>query len=218
MRRVAILHTTPVTVDLIATVADEELPGVQLQHLLDDRMLADLREAQGRPEAALGRRVMLLLRIAQEARADAALSACSSIGELVEACRPFVGMPVLRIDEPMAREAVARGQRIGVVATVATTLDPTVRLIERAAAREGRAIGVVPALCREAFEALCRGDAQEHDRLLVQHVRGLTGVDVVVLAQASMARVAPALADLPVPVLTSPRLGLRQLRGLLLGG
>jgi len=41
----------------------------------------------------------------------------------------MVGIPVVRVDEPMAEKAVQTGTRIGVAATLATTLKPTTELI-----------------------------------------------------------------------------------------
>jgi hypothetical protein len=42
-----------------------------------------------------------------------------------------------------------------------------------------------------------------------------TQVDVVVLAQCSMARLVPLLADVPVPVLASPDSGVQRLKEVL---
>ena len=61
---------------------------------------------------------------------------CSSIGRAVETAAELVATPVLRVDRPMAEQAVARASRIGVVATLPTTLEQRT-LLEEYGGREG---------------------------------------------------------------------------------
>ena len=70
----------------------------------------------------------------------------------------------------------------------------------------------------EAYEALLAGDTARHDELLLALVERLQleDVAVVVLAQVSMARIMPHLADrISVPVLTSLHTSLEALRSAL---
>jgi Asp/Glu/hydantoin racemase len=132
---------------------------------------------------------------------------CSSIGPAVEAAAKLIGVPVLRVDQPMADKAVVAGKKIGVVATLRTTLEPTADLIQRRAGNTGKKIEVISKLSEGAFEALMAGDAAAHDAKVAAALRGLSEqVDVIVLAQASMARVVDTLKpeDKRVPILASP--------------
>ena len=125
---------------------------------------------------------------------------------------------MLRIDEPMADEAVRLGTRIGVVATLATTLEPTAELVARRAREAGKDVEVVSRVCDGAFDALAAGDRDRHDELVREGLRELIAdVDVVVLAQASMARVVETLPETErtVPILASPRLGMQRVAELL---
>ena len=73
-------------------------------------------------------------------------------------------------------------------------------------------------LCVGAFEALVAGDAEKHDAIVGAALRELsTQVDVMLLAQASMARVVDALApaDRRVPILASPGIAIDHLATLL---
>jgi Asp/Glu/hydantoin racemase len=120
------------------------------------------------------------------------------------------GWPVLRVDEAMADEAVRLGRRIGVVATLATTLRPTADVVRRRAEAAGREIALESVLVDGAFAALKSGDLETHDRLVRGALEALVDrVDVIVLAQASMARVGaslPAVVTERAPILSSPRL------------
>jgi Asp/Glu/hydantoin racemase len=126
----------------------------------------------------------------------------------------MIGIPVIRVDEPMAEKAVQTGTRIGVAATLATTLKPTTELIERKATLTRERHTITSKLCEGAFEAVVSGDMSTHDRIVSQSLRELdTKTDVVVLAQASMARVLDTMkpGEMHVPVLSSPRLGVQYM-------
>jgi hypothetical protein len=112
----------------------------------------------------------------------------------------------------MAEMAVHTGTRIGVAATVRTTLEPTVALLVERAIAANRDIEIDPELCEGAFEALLSGDTARHDELVTAGILALRKrVDVVVLAQASMLRVAEKMDLTGKPkVLSSPELAVRS--------
>jgi Asp/Glu/hydantoin racemase len=127
-------------------------------------------------------------------------------------------VPVLRVDRPLAEEAVAAGRRVGVIATLRTTLEPTADLVARCAAETGRAIELTARLCDGAFEALMSGNAARHDELVLAALEKLSAqVDVIVLAQASMARVVSTipLDERRVPILASPPLAIERIARLI---
>jgi hypothetical protein len=112
----------------------------------------------------------------------------------------------------MAERAVTLGSRVGVLATLSTTLGPTTTIVEAAAREADRAVTVISRLCDGAFAALDRGDGARHDAIIAEELDRLAGeVDVVVLAQASMARIAAARPVGGTPVLSSPRLAMERL-------
>src|SRR5688500_1057491 len=130
----ALLHTTAVTIPVFAEVARAELAGVRIANLLDDSLLADVIAA-GRVTPAVLRRLRAYVEQAAVLGASAVMSCCSSIGGAMEEIAAGAPLPVWRVDEAMADEAVAGAGRIGVLGTVRSTMDPTIELIERAAAR-----------------------------------------------------------------------------------
>jgi Asp/Glu/hydantoin racemase len=211
---VFLLHTVPGLVPQLAELAARDGADPDLVHQVDASLLRDTIE-QGSPPARVRDKLAAYVRFAHDSRADAVLVTCSSIGEATQAAGQQAGIEVLRIDEPMCREAVGRGRRIGVLATLSSTLEPTTRLLRQAAREHGVDRDIRPELCTGAFDALRAGDVNSHDALVVEGFERLAGqVDVIVLAQASMSRV---LDDLParqvtVPVLSSPESGVAQLR------
>ena len=216
-RTLAVIHTSPTLTPLFTMLCAKHLPGVRLFHMVDESLIKDTIQ-HGELRRVSMRRLLKLLESAQDAGADAALVTCSSIGEAVRLGQSLMDIPVVRVDEAMAEEAVRRGARIGVMATVRTTLEPTLALLRDKAAAAGHDVELVPCLCDGAFEAVLAGDTATHDAILSQALReDMRGVDVIVLAQASMARVVEAMApgDLAAPVLSSPELAVLRARALL---
>jgi Asp/Glu/hydantoin racemase len=212
MTTIAVVHTGPVTVQPIKDQISEQLPGVRVINIIDDSLLNDVRAA-GHLTPEVASRIHSYMSNAQAMRVDIILNACSSVGEAVDSVRKFVTTPIVKIDEAMAEEASAIGRRIGVVATVSTTLEPTVRLVRKKAVTLNRTIEVTERIAEGAFEALLRGDAEKHDEIVRNAISTLAEeVDVVVLAQVSMARLIPQLEGLGVPVLSSPRSGVAALK------
>jgi Asp/Glu/hydantoin racemase len=214
---IGILHTTTATVDLLKGLAREILPAFTLLHYVDETILPQVAADHG----SLTNVIVRLKRhaeCAQEMGADAILNACSSVGAGVALIRASVTIPVVRIDDAMAEDAVQRGEVVGVAATLETTLLPTVRLLEEKAAEAGRVVRIETALVGEAFTRLSMGDLEGHDNLLAAGLQELLNkADVIALAQASMARVLTSFTeDTQQKFLTSPRLGIQHLKRALL--
>lgn len=214
--RIAFLHTGAVNIAPFGALAAEFLPEATVVNYLDDRIVADLGdEARA---ASVPERIEDLVRAAAAGGADAVMFTCSSISELAAPAAAAAGVSVLRVDEAMADAAVAAGRRIRVLATLPTTCRPTLGLIEERAALAGVAPELSSEVIDGAFEAIVSGDRETHDRLVGAAIeRGAAEADVIVLAQASMATAAEAVS-VDIPVLTSPRLGVERLAGLLNSG
>src|SRR5262245_40041614 len=145
MPRLGIVHTSFALVEPLGALARKLLPGTEIVNIVDDTLLPYARD-HGVDEK-LTRRLCHYFQSAVEAGADVILSACSSVGETVDVARTRIEVPILKIDEPMAEAAVAAGQRIAVLATVASTLGPTCRLLQAKADQLARSIELTPHLC-----------------------------------------------------------------------
>ncbi len=182
--------------------------------MVDESMIQETMRAGALRKPTI-RRLVDQVASAEAAGADAVLVTCSSIGDGVRAAQQLFDIPVLRIDDAMAEAAVRTASTIGVLATVRTTLDPTMALLREKAKAAGREVTLIECLCEEAFPAVLSGDTARHDAIVGKALlEDLQGVDLIVLAQASMARVVAGLAPgaLRVPVLTSPELAVLRAR------
>ncbi len=214
-RKLTLIYTVGSLPPVFAKLMGSAMPEVETTDVVDEALLGETIAA-GRIPDATARRLEQHVESAVRGGADLVMVTCSSMGPAVDALAER-GLPVLRVDEALADAAIAAGARIGVIATLATTLGPTTDLVRRRAEVLGRPAGSVDIQSRlvdGAFAALKAGDLDRHDELVRAGLRTLVPrVDVIVLAQASMARVAATLAPEETqgrPILASPALGVAR--------
>ncbi|MFI1164530.1 aspartate/glutamate racemase family protein [Streptomyces sp. NPDC020801] len=196
----ALLHTSPAHVPVFDALRDEAHPGLALRHFVDERLL--LRARREGPQAVTDDvRAVLEEALAEGARA--VLCTCSTLGGVAEAAGARAGVPVLRVDRPMAAQAVAAGPRVVVLAALESTFAPTVALLEEEAGRAGRSVAVRTLLVDGAWRHFEAGDTAGYVRAVAAAADMVAHADAIVLAQASMAP-GRHLTTTPVPVLSSP--------------
>lgn len=214
MQALGIVHTVSRLGPIFAELAAELLPGIETV-VIADELLLRRTVRDGAVDDVTRRRLRDHVAALVDFGADAVLVTCSSVGDVVDEIAPEIDVPLIRVDRAMAEYANTLGSSVGVLATLPTTLAPTTELVAAAARQAGRTITIVPRLCEGAFAALERGDGERHDRIVAEELERLTAeVDVIVLAQASMARIADTVPSPAVRVLSSPRLAMERLAGL----
>lgn len=222
---VGLVHTVPALAGTFESLIREADPDVGVLHVADAWLLATAIETG--VDEVVCRRVGGHAQHLAASGAQAVLVTCSSIGETVAGAAERAGVPVLRVDAAMAVEAVQeatdrgrehgrRGQ-IAVLATLESTLGPTGRLVDEAARRAGADLSVTAQVVPGAAAAKSSGDQGAHDEAVRTAVgRCADSADVIVLAQASMAAALEG-RPAPVPVLTSPVGGVRELLAIVRG-
>jgi Asp/Glu/hydantoin racemase len=212
LKRIGFIHTVGFLVDDFRARMHRELPGVDCFHILNESLLQDL--LRGVPTAMVYRRVVEQIALAADSGADLIVVTCSSTSPAVDVSRHLIAPPILKIDDPMAEKAIATGPRIGLVCTATSTVEPSSALLRAHAAAQGRAISIATTVLPEAYSALMAGNRLQHDAIVRDAAISLAAaVDVVVLAQASLAHLRDDLAStLTIPVLASPPLLMQCLR------
>jgi aspartate/glutamate racemase len=207
---VFIIHTSRVSVDHTNDLFKELAPEVVVRNIVDDSLLPEVL-ANGGVTPGVTRRICAYAVEAESAGADLIFNQCSSVGEAADVAARLVRVPLVKVDEKMAEAACQTGRKVGVVATLPTTLGPTVRLIQKTAVRLGKQVEVTQKLCEGAFDRLIAGDTKTHNSMVISAIRELArDVDVIACAQGSMVALLPELGKTAVPVLTSPRLGVER--------
>jgi Asp/Glu/hydantoin racemase len=213
LRQLGLIHTVTSLVPVFFDLVRRYLPDWDAFNIIDESLLRNTIRA-GHLERATCRRLTLYVWSAADAGADAVMVTCSSLGPAVDAAMPLSPVKLFRVDEAMADAALDIGGRIAILATLGTTLQPTHELIERRARLRGISTTVIHSVCEGAFTALQSGDRDRHDEILAAELVKVAGsADVVVLAQASMARVLDSgrVGKFSIPVLSSPELAVKSL-------
>ncbi len=189
MSMVGAVHTTRLVVDPVHQSISESVSDLQISHVLDEGLLRRLASL-GRITPEITDWLTRMVASTQEIGADLAVVSCSSLSPCVNEVRDRVKIPVLKVDEPMMEHAVQHCERIGLVMTNPTTQRPSQILFSEVTERIQSKALLVPQLCPDAFAKLTRGDTAGHDREVVEVIeRLLDRVDVIMLAQISIARV-----------------------------
>lgn len=207
--RIALIHALRHSPPPIEAAFARLWPEATLMNLLDDSLSADLSR-DGRITEAMTGRFLSLASYARATGAEGILFTCSAFGPCIEAVqRALSPLPVLKPNEAMIEEAMAIGGRIGLLASFAPTL-------QSMPPEFPDSLTVTPRLAEGALAALDRGDGTEHDRLAALAARDLAECNAIALAQFSLARATPAVAEATgKPVLTTPDSAVRKLKRLL---
>ncbi len=182
-------------------------------HISDETIIKSILKHGGLTKYA-ARRICTHAAAAEESGADIIQFTCSSVTPVIESASSLIDRPILSVDGPMALEAVSGYGRIGVTATNPGTLRPSTDLLINTAEKLGKKVNITPQLCEGAYAALFSGDAETHDRIVLENLKKLSeSCDVIVLAQASMSRVADLIPEeeRKIPVLSSPRPAITEL-------
>ena len=216
-RSLGIIHAALISSKAVQPFLDELLPGVTIVHQVDDTIQNSnfLCEPGVIPKANFYKFATYAHNL-EESGVDLIMLACSTFNRAVEVARPMINTPMLQIDRPMMDLAVTQGKRIGLLATVPTTVPASERLLRLAASEAGRTVEVTTILCSEAFAAIKQGNVARHNELLLEQIDRLSGsVDAIVLAQVSMSALEPMLKKTRVPVYNSGRTGFTRAREIL---
>ena len=209
--RIAFVHTVNFLVDRFRTAMQAQHPDADCFHILNESLLQDL--LRGEDTTTVYRRVVSQVLLAVDAGAGLVVMTCSSTSPAVDIARRVTEVPILKIDDPMAAEAVRLGSRIAVICTNTSTPGPSQALLRDHAAAQGRPVEIEAVIRPEAYQALAAGDRARHDELVTSAATDAAArSDVLVLAQASIAHLRPELEQsLCKPVLASPDLLMQEL-------
>ena len=200
---------------MLKKMMSESMPDIPNFHIVDDSLIQDLLQAEEFTPSIL-KRLSAQISMAKEAGADIIMVTCSSIAPGVDFAKKLVDIPVMKIDEPMAEQAVESANTVGVLATAKTTLVPSVDLINQVAEKKGKPVKVKSKLISEAFDFFLQGDMENHDRLVrTAGIELAQQSDVLVLAQASMSHLSDEIEKASgTPTLTSPSIAVNALKEL----
>jgi aspartate/glutamate racemase len=216
-KTLGIIHAALISTKGVQPFIEEIIPEVTVVHHVDDTIqnLNFISPPGIIPKVNYYKFVTYAHNL-EMAGVDLILLACSTFNRAVELARPMINVPMLQIDRPMMDLAVMHGKKIGLLATVPTTVPSSEQLLNLAASEAGKKVDITTILCSEAFAEIKKGNVQKHNELLLGEIDKLSDiVDAIVLAQVSMSALEPMLKNTKVPVYNSGRTGFTRVREIL---
>ncbi len=216
-KTLGIIHAALISSKSVQPFIDEIIPEVTIVHHVDDTVQnSNFASAPGIIPKENYFKFAAYSYFLEKAGVDMIMLACSTFNRAVELVRPMINVPLLQIDRPMMDLAVQQGKKIGLLATVPTTVPSSERLLNLAASEAGKKITVTTVLCSEAFAEIKKGNVARHNEILLAEIEKLSGkVDAIVMAQVSMSALEPMLGKTRVPVYNSGRTGFMKVREIL---
>lgn len=217
MKRLYTINTVNNFMDIIynpfARTFMEENPDIEIYNIMDDSLLEDTRKYDGMTPK-IASRMLNYAKSAETSGADGIIVTCTSVNQATKYIRPFLNIPIINIEEPVAEMAVQNGRRIGILATLPTSPKAIGSVIEEKAKRIGKDIEIITSVADGAFDMLCAGDREGHDELCRKALYELAKkVDVIAFAQISMSLL--KFDPVEVPVFMIGRSGFEKIKDLM---
>ncbi|PHV69425.1 Asp/Glu/hydantoin racemase [Sporanaerobium hydrogeniformans] len=205
--------TTPELIELVEEEVKKQLGlNIELCNYQDASILAETRNAGYVTKTAAAKLISMYMQAVNDG-VDAMLNLCSSVGEVADVMQEaakYLGTPIVRVDEEMCKEAVRRGEKIAIMATLSTTLEPTKNTIKRVARELDKHVELTDVLVDGAFGL----DQEQFKVLMEENAKEVANkVDVILFAQGSMAYCEQYISErCKKTVLSSPRFGAIELK------
>lgn len=217
MSRIVLLHATPVAMQPIHDAFLANWPEAEMVNLLDDGLTIDRARETDLSQGTIDRFVRFGM-YGRDIGANGILVTCSAFGPAIDVLADRAGVPVLKPNEAMFQAAVARGRKIGMLAT----FGPSVKTMTEEFDAYVRATGATATLrtivVDAAIDLLRKGDVESHNRLVAARAHELADCDAIMLAHFSTSRAAVAVREkTTVPVLTAPDAAVLQMKALIEG-
>lgn len=195
-----LLHTAQMHCATFDALRDRIAPGVKLRHVVRSNWLD---RAQNGIDASLAAKIRHEIGHAQ----GPVICTCTTLGPVAAEAG------AIRVDWPMMRHAAISGGDILMAYCLDSTWQPSLSLLDAALAEMDTPAKVHPLKLTQYWPLFEAGETSAFAAVIAGEIRQAVGQlpsrGSVVLAQVSMAGAAPLLADLGLPVLSSPELALR---------
>ena len=204
MPKIALIHATIVSMDPTEKAFAALWPEAETFHLLDSSLSTD-RATAGELTEELSNRIIGLAGYAAARDVDGILYCCSAFGPAIEAAADVVSVSILKPNEAMFDSALNIGGHIVMLVTFKDSIASMEQEFADMKSRRGSDATLRSVLVEGARDAIDRGDAETHNRLIAEAAASIGACSTILLAHFSMDRARSAVsATVDIPVLSPP--------------
>ena len=190
-------------------------PEAEIIQILDETLLILFRQ-DGGLSVRSRRKALQMALSAQDAGVDGILVTCSSLSPAVDEIRPFLTVPIVKIDEPMFDHVVQKAESIALVASAETVLKSVEPFVQKKADYFGRKVSLRPVVLADYWPLLQKDPGSFYKAVGEACTRAARECQAVVITQVSMAPgreyASPEVRD---RVFAAPEYAVRAIRELL---
>jgi len=202
--RIVLLHATPIAMAPIQSAFAENWPEAEIVNLLDDGLTID-RAREDHLSEKMIERFVTFGKYGYDMGADGILVTCSAFGPAIDRLIKALPIPVLKPNEAMFRAAIAKGTKIGMLATFGPSIPTMTDEFNEFIAAGDKPATLRTVLVEKAIDLLRKGDADTHNRLIGERAPELEDCDAIMLAHFSTSRAAAKVRTaVTKPVMTAP--------------
>ena len=216
MKKIVLIHTVQ-TMYLkfekrLRAELDEE---VKIYNILDSFFALNTNEIGYFSTENLNR-LYLTLKSAELANPVCIPVVCSTLSPYLDQLQPFISVPVLQIDKRLGSEAIAKGDKIMVLASAPSAEKATIDIIQKAAEKAGRRVNINSVHNIRAFNGMQSGDMETHDVAMLETAKEIKNFDVIVFAQGSIEHLSKKVEETSgIPVVAAPALLVEDIKAVL---
>ena len=184
--KVALLSSTRAVFGPMEGAFRDIFPEAQIIHLLDETLLEDFRQDGGLSPRSR-RKALQLAMTAQDAGVDGILVTCSTLSPSVDDFRPFMVIPVIKIDEPVVECVVQAADKVALLATAESVLKSVEPLVQGKARQMGREVSIRRFVKGDIWPLLLKDPAAFYREVGKTATQAAKECQAVILTQVSIA-------------------------------
>ena len=186
LKSVALVSSTRAVFGPMEAAFREVFPEAQILHILDETLIEDFRREGGLSPHSRQKALRMAL-TAEEAGVDGILVTCSTLSPSVDDLRPFLKIPIVKIDEPVIEEVVRSAEKIGLLATAETVLKSVEPLVIKKAQDFGRKVSICRFVKGDVWPLLQKDPAAFYRAIAEAATEAARECQAVILTQVSIA-------------------------------
>ena len=213
--KIALIHATRLAIAPIENTFKDLWPSANIFNLLDEGLLKDIDLLSSQQ---MNQRFRSLANYAVSTGCEAILFTCSVFGDAIDSVKEALALPVYKPNEAMIESIYQLAQEkkelaIVVMGTAQLSVDSLSHEIDEWANNHHVSIKIKKYAVDQAFELLCKGQADVHDALIVEAVQKNQSINLIVFTQFSMASASQRCSQVSsVPIFSAPVIAVQTIQ------